>query len=87
VVAVVVVRSSRVVSDADAAPMMVVEKQIPQRLAPAFAKKAFLVWADLEDAAKGERKGIDKSGHVGTSLGGGHAILYCTRHSSQTMRW
>ena len=87
----VVVRSSRVASDADAdadvVPMMVVEKQIRRRLALALVKKALLVWAALEGAARGERRGIGKSGHVGTSLGGGHAILYCTRRSLQTMRW
>lgn len=84
----VVVMSSRVVSDvdADAVPMTVVEKQIPQRLALVLAKKGFLVWAVLEDAGEGERKGIGRSGHVVTSLGGWHAILCCTRRSSQTMR-
>jgi len=87
-VAVVVVKSSTVVSDAaDAAPMTVAGKQTQQRLALAgLAKKGFLVLAVREGAAKGEKRGIGRSGHVVTSLGDGHAILCCTRRSSQTMR-
>jgi hypothetical protein len=92
VVVVVVVTSSRVVSDADAdadvdvVPMTVVGKQIPRRLALVLAKKGSLVGAVLEGAAKDEKRGIGKSGHVVISLGGGHAFD-CTRRSSQTMRW